>query len=99
MAAPGGDEQVDNNVALLPARVATMRSKEATFDRARADLNAPRGSRPRAISREEFDQRREAERVAEALVNQALEEVSETRVSLGLPPHPEKGTCPRSPPT
>ena len=44
-----------------------------------------------AIAREEFDQRREAERVAEALVNQALEEVSETRVSLGLPPHPESG--------
>ena len=29
--------------------------------------------------------------MAEAVVNQALEEVHETRVSLGLPPHPEKG--------
>jgi membrane fusion protein, multidrug efflux system len=85
-------EQVDNNVALLRARVATLRSKEATRDRARADLKRAEGLLSRtAIAREEFDQRREAERVAEALVNQALEEISETRVSLGLPPHPESG--------
>ena len=85
-------EQVDNNVALLRARVATLRSKEATRDRARADLKRAEALLARsAIAREEFDQRREAERVAEALVNQALEEVSETRVSLGLPPRPENG--------
>ena len=85
-------EQVDNNVALLRARIATTRSKEATRDRARADLRRAEVLLGRgAIAREEFDQRREAERVSEALVNQALEEVSETRVSLGLPPHPESG--------
>jgi membrane fusion protein, multidrug efflux system len=85
-------EQVDNNVALLRARIATMRSKEATRERARADLKRAEVLLARgAIAREEFDQRREAERVAEALVNQTLEEVSETRVSLGLPPHPESG--------
>nr|WP_303652610.1 HlyD family secretion protein [Paludisphaera mucosa] len=85
-------EQVDNNVALLRARVATLRSKEATRDRARADLKRAEALLARsAIAREEFDQRREAERVAEALVNQALEEISETRVSLGLPPHTESG--------
>jgi membrane fusion protein, multidrug efflux system len=85
-------EQVDNNVALLRARIAMMRSKEATRDRARADLRRAEALLARAaIAREEFDQRREAERVAEALVNQTLEEVSETRVSLGLPPHPESG--------
>jgi membrane fusion protein (multidrug efflux system) len=85
-------EQVNNQVSLLRARVATLRSKEATRDRARADFNRAeilfgRG----AISREEMDQRREAERVAEALSHQALEEVYETRVSLGLDPLPEKG--------
>jgi membrane fusion protein (multidrug efflux system) len=85
-------EQVDNNIALLRARVATLRSKEATRDRARADLKRAEALLNRtAIAREEFDQRREAERVSEALVNQALEEVSETRVSLGLTPHPESG--------
>jgi len=35
-------EDVDDKVALLRARVATLRSKEATFDRAGADLR-PRG--------------------------------------------------------
>jgi membrane fusion protein (multidrug efflux system) len=85
-------EQVDNQVALLHARVAALRSKEATLDRSRADLNRAQALYSRsAISREEFDQRREAERVAEALSHQALEEVLETRVSLGLPPRPEKG--------
>jgi membrane fusion protein (multidrug efflux system) len=85
-------EQVDNQAALLRARVAALKSKEATLDRARADLNRAQALFTRgAIPREEFDQRREAERVAEALAHQALEEVLETRVSLGLLPRPEKG--------
>jgi membrane fusion protein (multidrug efflux system) len=85
-------ENVNNQVQLLHARVATLRSKEATSDRARADLNRAQALFNRgAISREELDQRREAERVADALVNQAQEEVYETRVFLGLLPRPEKG--------
>jgi membrane fusion protein (multidrug efflux system) len=85
-------EQVDNNVALLRAKVATLRSKEATRDRALADLKRAELLLARsAIAREEYDQRREAERVADALVNQSIEEVSETRVSLGLLPRPESG--------
>ncbi len=85
-------EQVDNQIAFLRARIAAMRSKEATLDRARADLTRAEALFGRAtISREELDQRREAQRVAEALANQALEEVYETRVSLGLPPRPENG--------
>jgi membrane fusion protein (multidrug efflux system) len=85
-------EQVDNYVALLRARVAALKSKEAILDRARADLNRAQSLFARsAIPREEYDQRREAERVAEAQVTQALEEVYETRVALGLPPRPEKG--------
>jgi membrane fusion protein (multidrug efflux system) len=85
-------EQVDNYVALLRARVATLRSKQATVDRARADMTRAKALFDRsAIGREEFDQRREAVRVAEALANEAEQEVFETRVYLGLPPHPEKG--------
>jgi membrane fusion protein (multidrug efflux system) len=92
-------EQVDNQVALLRARVAALRSKEATLDRARADLNRAQALFTRgAIPREEFDQRREAERVAEALAHQAMEEVIETRVSLGRPPRPEKGDLSEVPP-
>jgi membrane fusion protein (multidrug efflux system) len=85
-------EQVDNYIALLRARVAALRSKQATLDRARADMNRAQSLFQRgAISREEYDQRREAARVAEALANEAQEEVFETRVALGLPPRPEKG--------
>jgi membrane fusion protein (multidrug efflux system) len=92
-------EQVDDTVRQLKARVAALRSKEATLDRAKADfaraqLLFSRG----AIAREEFDQRREAERTAEAAVKQALEEVHETRVALGLEPHPEKGDLTDVPP-
>ena len=83
-------EDVDDKVAQLKARVAALRSKEATLDRARADLARAEQLFSRgAIAREEFDQRREAVRTAEAAVKQALEEVHETRVALGLAPHPE----------
>ena len=79
-------------MALLRARVAALRSKEASFEARRADLVRARGLFSRsALSREDFDQRLEAERTAAAAVKQALEEVHEARVSLGLPPHPEKG--------
>jgi membrane fusion protein (multidrug efflux system) len=85
-------EDVDNQVALLAARVAALKSKEATLDRARADLVRADALLARhAIAREEFDQRREAQRTAEAAVKQALEEVYEARVALGLPPRPVKG--------
>jgi membrane fusion protein (multidrug efflux system) len=85
-------EQVDDTVALLQAKVAALRSKEATLDRAKADFARAQQTLMRgAIAREEFDQRREAERTAEAAVKQALEEVHETRVALGLVPQSEKG--------
>ncbi len=85
-------EDVDDSVALLRARVAALRSKEASFERARADfIRADALLARHAIAREEFDQRREAERTAAAAVKQALEEVHEARVALGLAPHPEKG--------
>jgi membrane fusion protein (multidrug efflux system) len=82
-------EQVNNQIALLRARVATLRTKEATLDRARADYE--RGRRmvqTGAQSREEYDQRLQDLRVAEASVNQAREDVYQVRASLGLPPHP-----------
>jgi membrane fusion protein, multidrug efflux system len=85
-------EDVDNAVALLRARVATVRSKEATLDRAQSDFRRARSLRERgAISQEEFDQRRESLRVAEACRSEAQEEVLQMRVFLGLPPRPETG--------
>ena len=83
-------EDVDDKVAQLKARVAALRGKEATRDLAKVDLARARQLFNRnAIPREEFDQRLTAERTAEAAVKQALEEVHETRVALGLDPHPE----------
>ena len=83
-------EDVDDKVAQLKARVAALRGKEATRDLAKVDLARARQLFNRnAIPREELDQRLTAERTAEAAVKQALEEVHETRVALGLDPHPE----------
>jgi membrane fusion protein (multidrug efflux system) len=85
-------EDVDDKVALLRARVAALRSKEASFDRARADLRRAQALFSRnALAREDLDQRVEAERTAEAAVKQALEQVLEARVALGLAPRPAKG--------
>jgi membrane fusion protein (multidrug efflux system) len=85
-------EQVNNQVALLRARAAGLKTKEATLDRARSDYE--RGRRliqSSSISREDFDQRQQEIRVAEASVNQAREEVYQIRASLGLTPQPENG--------
>jgi membrane fusion protein (multidrug efflux system) len=85
-------EDVDDSVALLRARVAALRSKEASLDRARADFARAKGLFSRnALAREDFDQRREAERTADAGAKQALEQVYEARVALGLAPRPEQG--------
>jgi membrane fusion protein (multidrug efflux system) len=85
-------QQVKNQVALLNARVANLRTKEATLERARADYERGRRLAPSgSLSKEEYDQRQEQLRVAEATLNQAREEVFQVRASLGLPPQPDKG--------
>ena len=78
-------EDVHTQVALSgPDRPCEARRQPATAPR--ADFNRAQSLYARsAIAKEEFDQRREAERVAEALCHQAEEEVRETRVALGLP--------------
>ncbi|HEY2839188.1 MAG TPA: HlyD family secretion protein, partial [Pirellulales bacterium] len=58
---------------------------QADFDRAERLLPT------RAISREDYDQRLQQFKVAEAQTKQALEQVHQIRVGLGLPPTPEKG--------
>jgi membrane fusion protein (multidrug efflux system) len=85
-------ENVDDTVAQLRARVATLRSREAALDRARADFSRSQQLFNRgAIAREEYDQRQQAARSTEADVKQALEEVHETRVALGLVPERSGG--------
>jgi membrane fusion protein (multidrug efflux system) len=73
--------------------VATLATKQATLDRARADFERGKQliAKGDALSREDFDLRRQDVRVAEAAVNQAREEVYEVRASLGLVPQPPEG--------
>jgi membrane fusion protein (multidrug efflux system) len=86
-------EQVNNQIALLRARVATLATKQAQLDRARADFERGKQlvGKSGALSREDFDLRQQDVRVAEAAVNQAREEVHEVRAALGLVPQPPEG--------
>lgn len=85
-------EQVNNQVALLKARVAALHSQQAIQERARADLaRAESLRRTQAISEEELDQRRQAFRVAEAQSREAEQQVFQARVGLGLPAQPPAG--------
>jgi membrane fusion protein (multidrug efflux system) len=85
-------EDVDNQVANLGAAVATLNSKKATLELARANLKrgeelAPTGG----ISKEELDVRRQTVKVDEAAVEQALQTIYAIRVGLGLPDKPPAG--------
>jgi len=85
-------QQVDNQVALLRAAVATYESKKANLELARANLKrgeelAPTGG----ISKEDLDVRRQTVKTTEADVRQTLESVHAIRVGLGLPARPADG--------
>jgi membrane fusion protein (multidrug efflux system) len=72
--------------------VATLSSKKATLELARANLKrgdelAPTGG----ISKEDLDQRRQTVKVDEAAVEQAAQAVYAIRVGLGLPANPGPG--------
>jgi membrane fusion protein (multidrug efflux system) len=85
-------EQVMAQVALLREKAANLRTQEATLDRARADYERGQQLIPSgALSKEDFDLRRQQMRVAEASVNQAREAAYQIRASLGLSPEPPKG--------
>jgi membrane fusion protein (multidrug efflux system) len=85
-------EDVDNQVALLSARAATLDQAKAQqilaqqeFDRAKRLLET------KVTSAEDFDEKHEALDAATAAVAQALENVYQTRVALGLPHDPPPG--------
>ncbi len=85
-------EQVDAQVAQLKVKAANLRTQEAILDRARADYERGRSLLGTgALTREDFDQRQQQLRVADAQVKQAREEVAQVRASLGLAPEPAKG--------
>src|SRR5258708_6442354 len=86
-------EDVDNQLALVRARVATWEQSKATLVLAQAEFNrAERLLATKVVSAEEYDQKREALDVAKAQVQQALENVLQARVALGLPAQPPAGT-------
>jgi len=85
-------EDLHNQVAELQARVAALQSAKATLSRARADYDRDRPLvKDGAVSKQEFDAVTERAAVAQAQVDKALQEVSEIRAGLGLPPKPGTG--------
>ena len=85
-------EDVNNQIAVLSAGVATLEAKQASLTRARADFRRAEELLPaKAVSQQDYDKYREASLVAESQVKEALETVHQTRVSLGLPAQPPEG--------
>jgi membrane fusion protein (multidrug efflux system) len=83
-------EDVDNQVALIRARVATWEQAKAAQVLAQAEFErAKKLLQTKVSSVEEFDTRRKELDVANAQVKQALENVYQARAALGLPPPAE----------
>ena len=86
-------EDVDNQIALIRARVATWEQSKATLALAQAEFDrAVRLLSTKVVSAEEYDQRRSALDVAKAQVTQSYENILQARVALGLPAQPPEGT-------
>jgi membrane fusion protein (multidrug efflux system) len=82
-------EDVDNQVALIRARVATWEQSKATQVLAQAEFERSKKLlATKVASVEEFDTRRKELDVANAQVKQALENVYQARAALGLPAQP-----------
>jgi membrane fusion protein, multidrug efflux system len=85
-------EDLHTKVADLQAYLADLASQKALLDLARANLKRAEQLLPgRAISKEDFDVRRQTVRVSEAKVEQAYQVIYATRVGLGLPAKPPTG--------
>jgi membrane fusion protein, multidrug efflux system len=86
-------EDVDNQIAIIRARVATWEQSKATMVLAQAEFDrAEHLMATKVVSAEEYDQRHEALDVAKAQVRQALESIHQARVALGLPAEPPAGS-------
>ena len=86
-------EDVDNQIALIRSRVATWEQSKATLVLAQAEFDrAERLLATKVVSAEEYDQRHETLDVAKAQVTQALENIFQARVALGLPARPPAGS-------
>jgi membrane fusion protein, multidrug efflux system len=82
-------QDVDNQVALLHARVAAVDKSKAALTLAQVEFDRARQLVARSdVPREVYDQRQAALTTAGAELAQALAEVYQIRVSLGLPAQP-----------
>jgi len=85
-------EDVANQIALLHAKVAALDKSKASLKLAEAEFERAKQLVAKAYtSREEYDRREAALSVARAEVIQALDDIHQIRVSLGLPAEPENG--------
>jgi len=83
-------ENVENQIALLNARVAALKKAKATLTLAQQEFDrTAKLVVSDAASRELYDQRQAALSIARAGVVQALADVNQIRVSLGLQAEPE----------
>ena len=85
-------EDVDNRIAVLHARIATLDKNKAALTLAQLDFDRAKQLVSKdVVSRAEFDRRQAELATATAGVSQGLAEVYQVRVSLGLPAQPGKG--------
>jgi membrane fusion protein, multidrug efflux system len=85
-------QDVDSQVALLHARVAAVGKSRAALALAQLEFDRARQLLPTAaVSREVYDRRQAELTTAGAELTQALAEVYQIRVSLGLPSQPDGG--------
>ncbi|HEY6842267.1 MAG TPA: HlyD family secretion protein [Chthoniobacterales bacterium] len=86
-------EDVDNQVAIIRARVATWEQSKAALVLAQAEFDrAEHLMATKVVSAEEYDQKHEVLDAAKAQVKQALESIHQARVALGLPAEAPQGT-------
>ncbi len=85
-------QDVDNQVALLHARVAAVEKSKAALALAQVEFDRAQQLVAKAdVSRDVYDQRRAELTQAGAELTQSLAEAHQVRVSLGLPAQPEGG--------
>jgi membrane fusion protein (multidrug efflux system) len=86
-------EDVENQIKLLQAKIAALDKSKASLKLAEVEFErvSKLVATGLAASREQFDQREAALSVARADVTQALADIHQIRVSLGLPATPAGG--------
>jgi membrane fusion protein (multidrug efflux system) len=85
-------QDVDNQIALLHARIAAVAKSKAALALAQVEFERAKELVPRNdVPREVYDRRQAELTTAGAQLTQSLDEVYQVRVSLGLPAQPDGG--------